>query len=268
MTLNVWHDAGPWPERKRLIRHWIARLSPDVIGLQELLQGQGVDLLAELGDGLGYHGAFGTAMPFWRDRGLAFGNGVLSRFPIEERHELQLPDAGDVETRAALTLLLNAPFGPLCFSVTHLHWRLHHGHVRVRQVAALSQHVLALQPSGGFPAVIVGDFNAEPDSDEIRYMRGLHTVDGRSVHFRDAYRMARDLRGERDPGFTWDNVNPYARAELEPNRRIDYVFVGYPRRDGLGHLRDCKIVCNEPEADVWPSDHFGLLAELDDGPAS
>jgi hypothetical protein len=30
----------------------------------------------------------------------------------------------------------------------------------------------------------------------------------------------------------------------------------------LGDILSCKIVCDEAENGVWPSDHFGLLAEL------
>ncbi|MDH5671298.1 MAG: endonuclease/exonuclease/phosphatase family protein [Myxococcales bacterium] len=265
LTLNIWHNAGPWPERRRLIRQAFEELQPDVIGLQEVLQGDDVDLLAELSEGFGYETAFAMASPFWLDLDVRFGNAILSRHPIEQLHELRLPDGGDFETRGALTALIRAPFGPLCFSVTHLNWKLHHGHVRLRQVEALCEHVLSHRPEGGFPPVVVGDFNAEPDSDEIRYMRGLHSSAGRSVHFRDALRQIRDLRGHHEPVFTWDNRNPYARGEWEPNRCLDYIFVGYPLRNGLGHVRDARLVCDGPEDGVWPSDHFGVFAELETG---
>ena len=31
---------------------------------------------------------------------------------------------------------------------------------------------------------------------------------------------------------------------------------------GIGQITDCRVVCNEPKAGVWPSDHFGVYAEL------
>ena len=37
-------------------------------------------------------------------------------------------------------------------------------------------------------------------------------------------------------GATWTNANPYARLDLEPDRRIDYVLVGWPKAAGAGQF--------------------------------
>jgi endonuclease/exonuclease/phosphatase family metal-dependent hydrolase len=266
LTLNLWHDSGPWKERARRIREWIARLDPDLIGFQEVLRGPGVDLVAELVDERGpgaaparvWHTEFVEAMRFWRDPALSFGNAVASRWPIVSRAELALPDRADGERRAALSVEIDAPLGRISFTCTHLNWKLHHGAARERQVVALADHVLRLRPKDGFPPVVVGDMNAEPDSDEIRFLQGLHSIDGRSVCLYDAWRVA----GEGGPGFTWSNRNPYARSSLEPDRRIDYVLVGYPMLDGKGRIDACRVVCDDQRDGVWPSDHFGVYAEL------
>ena len=123
---------------------------------------------------------------------------------------------------------------------------------------ALCDFVLSLRPRGGFPTLLVGDFNAEPEAAEIRYVSGLQSLEGRSVHFRDAWRVA----GDGGPGLTWSNRNPYARAWHEPDRRIDYVFAGYPQSDGVGRIESCRVVCDDERGGVWPSDHFGVYAEL------
>jgi hypothetical protein len=31
---------------------------------------------------------------------------------------------------------------------------------------------------------------------------------------------------------------------------------------GEGSVLSCRVVCNEPENGVWPSDHFGVYTEL------
>jgi endonuclease/exonuclease/phosphatase family metal-dependent hydrolase len=258
LTLNLWHDSGPWPERRRRIREWIERLDPDLIAFQEVLRGPGIDQAAELAEGLGRHAAFARASDFWRDPRLAFGNAVLSRWPILQQATLSLPDSGDGETRSAICVTVAAPPGPVAFTSTHLHWKFHHGRVRERQVVALCEFVLAQRPRGGFPPLVVGDFNAEPDAAEIRFVAGLQSLEGRSVHFRDAWRTA----GGPGPGFTWSNRNPWARPWLEPDRRIDYVFAGYPRRGGVGLVETCLVVCDDEQDGVWPSDHFGVYAEL------
>jgi endonuclease/exonuclease/phosphatase family metal-dependent hydrolase len=259
LTLNLWHDQGPWPARAARVREWLDRLDPDVVGFQEVLRAPGLDQLgALLGERLP-HRDYACAGRFRRGEALLeFGNAIASRWPIVGRAESPLPDRGDGETRAVLHADVAAPFGRLAFSCTHLNWKFHHGDVRCRQVAAVAREVVARRPPGGFPPVLVGDFNAEPDADEIRFLTGGHVLEGRSVYFHDAWRVA----GQGGDGVTWSNRNPYARTALEPERRIDYVFTGYPTPQGLGLLERCLVVCDDERDGVWPSDHFGVYAEL------
>ncbi len=70
------------------------------------------------------------------------------------------------------------------------------------------------------------------------------------------------MAGGRESGDTWSSVNPFAAAEHEPDRRIDYVFSGWRRDDGRGRITACSVVCNQPLAGTWPSDHFGVLADI------
>ena len=268
LTLNLWHDSGPYPARRALVRTWIAELDPDVIGFQEALRGPGFDQVRDLLDGMAYHVEFGAASQFWRApkhfpgaRGATeFGNAIAARWPLSERDVLALPDTGDGETRSALTVTVSAPgpVGPFSVTCTHLHWKFHQSEVRERQVVSAVDHVLARRRRDAFPPLLIGDFNAEPESAEIRYVTGLQSLRGRSVALLDAWRAA----GKGGSGVTWSNANDYARLNLEPDRRIDYVFAGFPRRDGIGQITQCRVVCNEPKSGVWPSDHFGVYAEL------
>jgi endonuclease/exonuclease/phosphatase family metal-dependent hydrolase len=258
LTLNLWHDNGPYAERRRLLRGWIDRLNPDLIGFQEALRGDKVDQVAELLNGAGYYLDYVRASAFWVGEGVDFGNAVASRWPILDRAELRLPDAGDGETRAALSVMVDAPVGPVALCVTHLNWKAHHGWARERQVVAVCDFARRRRPPDGFPPILVGDFNAEPESAEIRYVTGMQSLDGRSVHFYDAWRLA----GGGGDGATWSNHNAYARLGLEPDRRIDYIFTGAPKRNGIGLVERCRVVCNQEVGGIWPTDHFGLYAEL------
>jgi len=264
LTLNIWHDQGPWPERARLLRDWIDRLEPDLIGFQEVLVGEHIHQARELVGDHGYHTDYGPAMTLPDRKHLQFGNAIASRWPIVDREEIRLPDRGDWEKRAALSVTIDSPHGAIGFTCTHLHWRFHHGAVREAQVDVLTARAWARRPDGGFPPILVGDFNAEPDSDEIRYVRGLHSMRGKSIAFLDAWEVAGDhsLPGEEGSGVTWSNRNAYARAEHEPRRRIDYIFAGLPGRSGIGEIESCRVVCNEAADGVWPTDHFGVFAKL------
>lgn len=265
LTLNLWHDQGPWPARAERIREWLDRLDPDLVAFQEALRGPHLDQVADLLGPRLPNRDYGRAGTFVRQGvQLDFGNAVASRWPLVGREEQRLPDRGDAETRAALHVDVEAPFGRVAFTCTHLHWRFHHGDTRLRQVQALAARVIARRPKDGFPPIVAGDFNAEPEWDEIRYLTGGHAIDGKTVYFHDAWRVAgrgAPAPGE-PPGCTWSNRNPYACLALEPDRRIDYVFAGYPTARGLGRVERCTVVCDDEVEGVWPSDHFGVLAEL------
>ena len=107
--------------------------------------------------------------------------------------------------------------------------------------------------------MVAGDFNAEPDSDEMRFMRGLTALGGKTVLLRRTGWIATHAAG---PGYTWDTRNAYARKPHEPCRRIDYIYVRGPDRNLRGEPRTCRLAFDRPANGVWPSDHLGVVAEL------
>jgi endonuclease/exonuclease/phosphatase family metal-dependent hydrolase len=128
----------------------------------------------------------------------------------------------------------------------------------VAQVRTLAEFIAEHSADCTYPPVITGDFNAEPGSDELRLLGGLLTapaVPGQVLL--DAWRYA----DPGDPGFTWDLRNGYQARSVIPDSRIDYVLVGLPRK-GLGRVRSVRVAGNAPVADVWPSDHFAVAADL------
>jgi endonuclease/exonuclease/phosphatase family metal-dependent hydrolase len=147
------------------------------------------------------------------------------------------------------------------FFVTHLNWKLHEGHVRQGQVRFVTDTVARLAPISGFPPIVVGDFNAEPDSDEIRFMRGLTGLGGKCVYFADCFGVA----GDGSAGTTFARRNPFAAPLREPDRRIDYVFVRGPDERQRGEPLSARVCFDEPIAGVFPSDHFGVIATISSG---
>ncbi len=255
LTLNIWNRQGPWETRCAAIRKGLVELAPDLIGLQEVLHLEGAprDQAEELAEGLGYHVVFGGAWEI--GGGLHFGNAVLSRFPLGEQKSWRLPGDDTEEPRSLLRVLAEAPYGIIPFFVTHLDWKLHHAARRLRQVQFVAERVL--EAKGGFPAVLVGDFNAEPSSDEIRYLRGHHVVDGTSVYLTDCFAWVGT--GSRE---TFVRRNPFAAEAHEPDRCLDYVFVSGPDRQRQGEPLVAKIVLDQPVGGAFPSDHLGIYVEL------
>ena len=271
-TINVWNKAGPWPARLSLIRRELGRLRPEIVGLQEVLRfrpdsdpntplSTSNDQLTEIAEGLGFQLAYSVAADY--GNGLKFGNALLSQHPILEQHSFPLPGAESGETRSLLYALCETPHGRLPVFVTHLNWKFHHGAVRQRQVAFIAQRIAELAPITGsqLPPVLMGDFNAAPDADEIRFLCGLCALEGKTVYFADAWVFA-----GQGPGHTYDRANDYALKAREPSRRIDYIFVRGPDRQFRGEPLLAELAFNSFEPSdagrVWPSDHFGVVADL------
>jgi len=202
-------------------------------------------------------GDFGPGRP-GGEEGLA----LLSRFPILEHRATPLPEARATEARIVLSARVAAGGEPVWVHTTHLHYRLDDGLAREKQVLAVDDLVRSFgREAGDPPQLLCGDFNAPPDADEIRFLRGLCTLAGRRTHFQDAWLRARP--GE--PGLTWSSDNEQTRPlrSLDIDRRIDYVFVTTRRKDGRGTVLDARVVLRErDEGGACASDHFGVLAEV------
>lgn len=256
LTLNIWNRLGPWDERLAVIRDGLRAMSPDLVGLQEVIEIPGQTQADIIAEGLGYHAAYGLANPY--GGGVSLGNAVLSRWPIRSRQVFPLPAAGTDENRSLLFTEIDSPYGVIPFFVTHLNWKLHEGCVREEQVQEVAARIKACAPIEGLPPILVGDLNAQPEASEIRFLKGLQSLGGKSVYLADCFEQC----GE-GSGVTFDGTrNTFAEQYHEHPRRIDYVLVRGPDTRARGKPRSAKVVFDEPRDGVFASDHFGVLAEI------
>ena len=255
LTLNIWNLSGPWRDRRSEIVAWLGHIDADIVCLQEIVD-DGARCTAQwLADAAGYaHVVWGgvEVRP-----GMTFGPAIMSRWPIESHATYALPnDPGPTDIAR---VLLHARTRGVDMFTTHLTSLYPSGRLRELQCVAIDELVRQhADPNAALPPILAGDFNAEPDSTEIRFLCGLASIDGKSTYWQDAWRVA----GGRDPGWTWDNRNPFAAAEHEPNRRIDYVFSGWRRDGGAGCVESCRVVCDRSFSGTFPTDHFGVFAEI------
>ncbi len=281
LQLNAGSLLEPgWPERRLEVVAWIDRLEPDVVCLQEVWEDASnpntAGWLAEQAAGT-WHVAFGGA-PFapelWADQQLRFGSAVLSRWPIDEHHHVRLPTVDDPDPwphQIPWEMVHARTAGLDVFSV-HLASAPTHGRHRRAQVLAIDEYVRRVRGDldtvqgigrqrDAMPAILCGDFNAEPDSDEIRFLTSLTVLEDRTAFWQDAWRVA----GDDGPGHTQDwRTNPIADAMNLNRKRIDYVFVGdgFQRRGNAGRVRDVGLACHEPLTGVMASDHAGVVADI------
>jgi endonuclease/exonuclease/phosphatase family metal-dependent hydrolase len=134
-----------------------------------------VAMLEEVPRGLGWSGGLDLAEWLSRRLGLAYvyapmgdatvGNLILSRVPLDDARVEPVPRFGRQAARTAL--LIDAQFADASITLIQVH--LQHGQSRAAADARIRQLNTALKTwSGQGHAVLAGDFNAGPETDEIR----------------------------------------------------------------------------------------------------
>jgi endonuclease/exonuclease/phosphatase family metal-dependent hydrolase len=250
LTLNILNLADRWPERLPLLLAEFGALQPDVAGLQEVVYVMQQDrLLAASGEG---DYAIRRA---WAYRPDEAGNSLLVRRPMADG---LAPPAGDERLdlglsrsagRAELTLgdglrlrLVN----------THLHHMIgpEHEQHRAAQARAMLDRLAALPPVDA--TIVTGDFNADPL--EPTYAAMLE------AGFRSAFREANGA----EPAVTWPSglQAPAMDTDGEPGC-LDYIWVR-----GVVSVRAARLAFDQPaveDATLYPSDHRGIVAELEVG---
>ena len=280
VQLNIGSLIEPgWEERRHEVVAWLHRLQPDVVCLEEVWEDATTPNTA---------GGIAAAMPehrwhwrfggdrfgptMWPDRDLLFGSAVLSRWPIDTATHHRLPTAGDDSFVDNVPWeLFHVTTAGLDVFACHLAPAPTHGDHRRAQVLAIVDIIAAARGSkdelgrhgqkrAAMPAILCGDFNAEPGSDEIRFLSSLAVLDGRTAFFQDAWRVAGD-----GPGYTQDwRTNALADEMNLHRKRIDYVFVGDPfQREGrAGRVLSAELAFDHQLTGVDASDHFGLVVDI------
>jgi endonuclease/exonuclease/phosphatase family metal-dependent hydrolase len=262
LTLNLWGENGPWEARLALINKRLDAIAPDVIGLQEVREvpERVPNQAALLAGARGWHHAFApTTVWGGGQEGLA----IVSRFPIGAQEFRPLPYSTDAEGRGILSARLDGEAGGLWVHTTHLSYREHEGLWREEQVQFIDDVVT--RHDNGNPRVVMGDFNTVPESDELRWLTGQHTLGDRRVAYQDAWAAVR----QDDPGYTWTRANDYTEKMhwLRRDRRLDFIFVTPVRRDRRATIRAASLAFDQPEVDaqgerIFASDHYGVTADV------
>ena len=220
------------------------------------------DQVAELLGDRGYHLAYAPATRFWREGSVfshgEFGNAIASRFPILESEAIALPDAGDGEKRCALSATLAAPARP---ALVHLHAPALEvpprrgaraagaGGLRSR-AAAPAARGLSVDPGGRFQR------RARVGRDPLR----LGPAVARRPQRRVPRRLAHGGHGRRH-----HVVEPESLRARQPRARPPHRLHLHRLPDAKWHgaaARRAAWSATTSKNGIWPSDHFGVYAEL------
>jgi endonuclease/exonuclease/phosphatase family metal-dependent hydrolase len=259
LTMNIYGPGNPdWDRRHRLVAKTIRALDPDIVALQEVP----VDSTEVLGRLLGpdrhlshfsrpsEDGVAGTLGTRWPHR-------LVTEIDlrITERSREVLP------WTAALIAEVETPLGDVVITHHKPSWPFPFELERERQALlvarALEEHI----GSRAVHAIVLGDFDATPDSASMLFWRGRRPVDGASVCYQDAWEYVHPD----DPGYTFELANPLVQSgevATAVTRKIDHILVRSGLHGPTLRVADCRRVLDGPIDGVWASDHYGVLADL------
>jgi endonuclease/exonuclease/phosphatase family metal-dependent hydrolase len=152
----------------------IRALNADLVAMQEVDVGtrriKGLDVPKELGALTGMQSFFAEAMPF---EGGKYGEGVLTRLPVESHRGHALPAKPKSEPRAALEVVCRLREGEDAPRVRFIATHLDHQRDETDRLAQTGKLVeLFPEPSAAPAAILAGDFNADLPSAAMQLLMG------------------------------------------------------------------------------------------------
>lgn len=239
-TYNVEHGIGaPGTEKYAAQKAILKRVSPDIVGFQELKTGSSntwAALAAELG--YPYH--------VWGAKGPFSGNlyvGYWSRFPIKSTHEVQSPPGANEMSRVPLRIEVEVPGAAHPLVLWNMHHKAMFGYrdafrraIEALRIRKDAESYVAENPEN-VEFVVLGDMNddrvreEQPETYASKPNRLPSTyMLGEDVTFPVPYRdfpldhYRKTAAGMHDvPAYRQGSTNEI--SHLYTNYRLDYIFV-------------------------------------------
>lgn len=251
-TLNLFNNtAGRWAERLPLVAEQAVALDADVLAFQECdLAG---DQVRSVADTLGPTYTFvPLANP---SAGSIKSLAICTRRPIVATDACVDLGSSDIALRVRLDVGASSVLEVV---TTHLHFgpSKRGGEIRAAQVRRLLTWLGPVVP--GRHVAVMGDFNSTAAGGTVEAMKAV---------LRSAYEVANGSEpAATHPTALVEVVDTQAAFGVPvlpegPGHAIDYVFVS----PSIG-VRDCRLAFDRPsphEPKLFPSDHLGLVADLE-----
>lgn len=214
------------------IAHYLKNRESDVIALQEVIQDlDGKHNIAEnLAKELGYHWKYEETLQMeYEGKTVSWGNAILSKYPI---HQTQLHElSSDDNRRTALQATIEIGDEQVTIISTHL-IHTHQKPSKLQETQA--QNLLSIIPNT--KAIVMGDFNALPDSNAVKIMSDV----------------LRNVDSQLDPSWCmYIEGCPVCKID-ELVYRLDYMFA----------TRDIKVHSYQTDYSKG-SDHLPIAATLE-----
>ena len=253
-TLNILNDLDRWHERAPLIVRDLRAHQPDLVALQEVALPR--NNARWIADQLGGYSVY-LSPKTGRKRGVE-ALAILSRLPVASHETLPLVN----QERTAQRVTIRNGVGSFTFVNAHLYWNPLDDKTRLKQVRRLLDWL-----PRDLPAIVCGDFNAEPHHASIRVMRerfasAHHAANGREPEYTCPTPLHRGPGAQNRLRRWLIRVGGLAfKREVKAWRgTLDYVFV-----DPSLRVHHCRVAFHKPsphDRTLYPSDHVGLVAKV------
>lgn len=247
ITFNLRNHSDRWEERFPLVVETLLATEADLIAFQEVSLLLGQKNQAELiADAL--HSGLGREMYkvfLAEGRGLQKGRegiAILSRLPVVSSERIALPG----KWRVAQKVCIQMDGREVNLFNTHLH----HKPVKDESIRfPQAEKVLLWAQSCDMPFILTGDMNAAPESSTIQFWK---------ASLISAFAAVND----QEPDRTWPTPLVSKMPIGEVPATLDYIFLS----KGDFDVQDSYLIGNSAAAEdpnLYPSDHFGIYAEVE-----
>jgi endonuclease/exonuclease/phosphatase family metal-dependent hydrolase len=237
-------DDGPnaWEHRRESVTKLFRTQAPDFIATQEANNFQ-IDFLANHLSEYGYIGKWMPAPKFWQHNILFYRKPIVCKrevhFFLSETPDIPSRSFGSQFPRQGTLGFFHIDGRPFICIDTHFDFEL----PAQMGAASVIKAQLASFPDD-IPTVLMGDFNATPESGCYRWLTGQEVDGKKGLGFEETFKetypsTVHHFTGKRDGGY------------------IDWILYRGPIS-----LKSCKAL-QEPVDDIYPSDHFPVKAIFD-----
>lgn len=201
MSMNIKEGASYASNESKPYADLIMEYDPDFVCLQEVdyktIRNGKRDWLNEVAKQCGMFPYYCKSFSY---QGGGFGTAILSKYPFFKAFKTVFSAAGTREDRASGWVYVQLPSG-MTVRVATTHLALETADITTKHIASVNSAIFADDTTT--PTLLVGDFNATPDSDPIKYAK-----------------------------IKWQEIAPgqgFTIPSSGPNRQLDYVM-GYPKQ--------------------------------------
>eukprot|EP00039_Didymoeca_costata_P030444 m.29604 g.29604 ORF g.29604 m.29604 type:complete len:573 (-) comp8118_c0_seq3:106-1824(-) len=302
MTFNVWNTNPPnwlyrqsertekYMQRMSFLCDIISRVGAPIVALQEVRYDETIGghqnhfQMKHIMDKLpGHQYVYVPAMSYYKAREMQRveeGPAIISKYPIISSDYIILSrdvlDERDIHQRICLHVCVDVPnWGPVDVFTVHLSLL---EKARDQSVLEIWDVISNKSVSKGVTQILMGDLNAEPQENAMRFLSGEIELEGAKTDFIDAWLA---LHPEPEPRSNDTNVKKdmLTFPSDDPTKRIDFIFI---RGKGSKNIKKTWLVGQDPlpdigrdkgeegehlgmvhkESKVWASDHRGLVTTV------